>query len=417
LALREARWKAWKAWASAKVACDQGLVARPLGLFVQAIELASPPVYLDAAEFAWNLNRNLEQLAPIYQRHARSFGLAEDAYPIYLPGTKIGPEGRDFVLKCLLAASACAPSRLDVREKIADLLEERGRFGEALPWRQGIEAADRAYPGNSPPAVDAGVLAREQARALLAEGKAGDALSKYAASLTSYHVTDVPMQYELVGNHKLVLHEQCYYVVPRDIQEFMISEGIVYRLAGIGRHSTRRLPPWLFALLFPCVSLLRRLKTKAREWRAGASVGAAMVAEYGQRTVRLASKIRPRLRRRVAARAVAPPCARRSSRPGSDRRMHAMEGQHHRLIQTAKAPIDHLRRMIFKIGWSRYAVLEVVTAPSREAALALIAKISNLPLAGDGAEPRVVRRRLIHTSALDRKPERVTDRPSILADD
>jgi len=140
--LREAKWKAWKAWASARVACDQGLVARPLALYVQATELACPAAYLDAAEFAWHLNRNLERLAPIYQRHALSFGLAPDAYPIHLPGTKIGPEGWEFVLNCLLAASAGAPGRLDIRQKIADLLEERGRFGEALAWRQGIEATD-----------------------------------------------------------------------------------------------------------------------------------------------------------------------------------------------------------------------------------------------------------------------------------
>jgi hypothetical protein len=416
--LREAKWKAWKAWASAKVACDQGLVARPLGLFVQAIELATPAVYLDAAEFAWNVNRNLDRLAPIYQRHARSFGLAEDAYPICLPGTKIGPAGWEFVLNCLLAARVSAPSRLDIREKIADLLEERGRFGEALPWRQGIEAAVPGSLGNSMPAVDAAVLAREQARTLLAEGKAADALPKYAASLKSYHVTDVPAQYELVGNHKLVLHEQCYYVIPRDIQEFIISEATVYRLTGIGRRSRRRIPPWLFALLFPCVSLLRRLRTKAREWRAGAgNLGAAMVAEYGPRTVRPAYKIRPRLRRRGAARVVAPPYARPSSHLGSDRRMRAMEEQRDRFIQTAKAPIDHLKRMIFRISWSRYAVQGVVTAHSREAALALIAKISNVPLAADEAEPRVARRRLTRTRTLDRKPEPVIDRPSILAED
>src|SRR5262249_52833141 len=121
---------------------------RPLALFVEATELAPLMVYLDAAEFAWSLNRSLERLVPIYQRHARSFGLAPDAYPIYLPGTKIGPEGWEFGLNCLLAANVSAPSRLDIQEMIADVLEERERFGEALAWRHGVEAADPGV-GNS----------------------------------------------------------------------------------------------------------------------------------------------------------------------------------------------------------------------------------------------------------------------------
>jgi len=426
--LREAKWKAWKAWASARVACDQGLVARPLALYVQATELACPAAYLDAAEFAWHLNRNLERLAPIYQRHARSFGLAPDAYPTHLPGTKIGPEGWEFVLNCLLAASAGAPGRLDIRQKIADLLEERGRFGEALAWRQGIEATDSASPGNSMPAVDAAALAGEQARMLLDEGKAGDVLPKYAESLTPYHETDVPTQYELVGNHKLVLHEQCYYVIPRDIREFFISEATVYRLTGIGRHSRRRIPPWLFSLLLPCVSRLRNLRTKVEEWCASAAIiGAAMVTEYGERVLQSpAWAARSRRESAISVRSVramrridraGPPDAHGRFHVGSNRQMCAMKGQCDRFIQTARAPIDHLTRMIFKIGWSRYAVQGVATAHSREAALALIAKISNARHAGDGAEPRVVRARLTRTSTWDRKAERVTDRPSIVAKD
>jgi tetratricopeptide (TPR) repeat protein len=629
VALREAERKAWKAWASAKVACDQGLVARPLWLFVQATELASPAVNLDAAEFALNLNRNLERLAPIYQRHARSFGLAEDAYPIYLPETKIGPEGWEFVLNCLLAANVSAPSRLDIQDQIADLLEERGRLGEALAWRNGIEVTDLSSLGNSMaigrllaktghiadavahyrrinaqrpdnaevllrlvsiysaekeksnllaavdridralavaekrsdaeyqafflglvlaivrqwpispsrellhrlrrrcdrllltdqssvcvlfadallglvesdfgrsarprlckatieveraktatdiptkaaetvaeaanyarvlishpgfpgrereplPAVNAAVLAREQARTLLGEGKAGDALPKYAASLKSYHVTDVPTQYELVGNHKLVLHEQCYYLIPRDVQEFMIWEGTVYRLTGIGRHTRRHIPGWLISLLFPCVSPLRNLRTKAREWSVSAAiVGAAMVVEYGHRmvqsvawagrigrkpakaisrravramrridgavpqlrsllrpAVRLAYTLRYCLRRRRHERAVVRPHADRRFHPLFNRRLRpVLKAQHDRLVQTAKVLTDHLKRVIFKIIWRRYAVEGVVTAPRREAALALFAKISNVPLAGDEGEPRVVRRaRLTRTS-------------------
>ena len=69
--------------------------------------------------------------------------------------------------------------------------------------------------------------------------------------------------------------------------------------------------------------------------------------------------------------------------------------------QMVKALTYNLKRMIFKISWSRYAVREVGTAHRREVALALVAKISNVPPAADGAGPRVVRRaRLKRTSAL-----------------
>ena len=626
MALREAERKAWKAWASAKLARDRGLVARPLSLFVEATEFAPLMVYLDAAEFALTLNRSLERLAPIYQRHARSFGLAADAYPIYLPGTKIGPEGWEFVLNSLLAANVTAPDRLDVQEKIADLLEERGRFGEALVWRHGVEAADPERYGNSMaigrllaksghladaeaqylrieaqtphnvevllrlssilregekpkllsvvdridreltlaesgpeldqqvfflrlvleivrqwpiapshellqclrrrcdrllvadqsassnlladallafietsfavsarprlckatieveraatsihvpdtaaetvaeaanyarvlishpgfpsrereplPPVNDSVLAREQARTLLDEGKAGDALPKYAASLRAYHVTDLPTQYELVGDHKLVLHERRYYVFPRDVQEFMIWEGTVYRLTGIGRHTKRHVPAWLIALLFPYVNQYRNLKARAREWKARAtSIGVAMAIERGQRirrsvaqavrigrtpakaiavralaamlwidravpqlrsiirpAVRLAYGICYRLLGGTSERAVAWPHVQRSFRPWSNPRLRAI-ARRYGFTQIAKALIYYMKRLIynmkrviFRISWSRYAVQGVVTAPKREAALALIAKISDVPLAADVAEPRVVRR-------------------------
>ena len=634
MALRETERRAWKAWASAKAACDQGLVARPLSLFVEATEGGSVVVYLDAAEFALNLNRSLERLAPIYQRHARSFGLAPDAYPIYLPGTKIGPEGWEFVLNCLLAANTSTPGRLDIQEKIADVLEERGRFGEALAWRRGIEAADPRSYGNSMaiggllaksghladadahylrveaqrpncigvllrllsifreegkkskllsvtdridreltleerrsdidyqvfllglileivrqwpispsgellqrlrrrcdklmeadqssvsvplsdallafiesdfarsarsrlcqatikvereidipekaaqtiaeaanyarvlishpgfpsrereplPAINAAVLAREQARTLLDEGKAGDALPKYAASLKTYYVTDVPTQYELVGGYKLVLHEQCYYAFPRDIQEFMIWEGMVYRLTGFGRHTKRRIPAWLISLLFPYVGLFRNLAAKAREWKAGAfRVGGALVAECGLRilqSVAWAGRIGRSSAKAIFLRAVAAirwidravpqfrpfvrPAIRlackicygllrtalgRKNKSGrtvlrpqewgifrvwySHRWRSIMREQRDRSRQMVKALTYNLKRMIFKISWRRYAVQDVVTAHRREAALALIAKISNVPPAADGAGPRVVRRaRLTRISAL-----------------
>jgi tetratricopeptide (TPR) repeat protein len=636
VALRETERKAWKAWASAKAACDQGLVARPLSLFVEATKLAPTVVYLDAAEFALNLNRSLERLAPIYQRHARSFDLAPDTYPIYLPGTKIGPEGWEFVLNCLLAANVAEPSRLGVREKIADVLEERGRFGEALAWRHGVEAADPESYGNSMaigqllaksghladaeahylrieaqrphnvevllrlisifpeegekfkllsvvdridreltleerrssidhqvfflglileivrqwpisasrellqrlrtrcdkltragqsnvrilltdaflafiesdfdrsarprlckatieveradtsidipekaaemvaeaanyarvlisnpgfpsreyeplPEINAAVLAREQARTLLDEGKAGDALPKYAVSLKAYYVTDVPMQYELVGDHKLVLHEQCYYAFPRSIREFMIWEGTVYRLTGIGRHTKRRIPAWLMSLLFPYLGLFRNLAAKAREWKArAASVGAAIVLEYGARilqSVRWAVRIGRSSGKAIRLRAVAAmrridravPQLRPFLRPAvrlackiwygslrtalgrkiesgraalrpyvggvfrlwyNPRLRSIIRGRRDRLLQMVKALTYSLKRMIFKISWSRYTVQGVVTAHRREAALGLIAKISNVPLAADGAGSRVVRRaRLTRISA------------------
>jgi hypothetical protein len=636
VALRQAERKAWRTWANAKLACERGLVARPLSLFVEATELAPLMVYLDAAEFAWRLNGSLERLAPIYQRHARSFGLAPDAYPIYLPGTKIGPEGWEFVLNCLLAANVSAPGRLDVRERIADLLEERGRFVEALAWRRGVEAADPESHDNamaigrllaksghlagaeahylrieaqkphnvevllrlislipedgekskllsvvdwidrefslaekssgidsevfllglvleivrqrllSPPrellqclrkrcdklleagqpslcilladallaflesdfavsarrrlckatiaaeraatsidiskktdepiaeaanyarafisrpvfpsrereplpAVNAAVLAREQARALLDEGKARDALLKYTASLKPYYVTDVPTQYELVGDHKLVLHEQRYYVFPREIQEFTICEGTVYRLTGIGRHTRRHIPAWLILLLFPYVGMYRNLKAKARDWKAGAaSVAHAMVAEYGQRILESAawagwiphssaraisphavaamrwieravpqfrSFIRPavclayrgwyRLFGRRSERTVVRPHARGGFRLWFNYRLRRIiRGQGDRLIRIAKALRYNLKRMIFNISWSRYAVRDVVTAHRREAALALIPKISNVPPAAAQAAPRTVRRaRLARISALG--PEQV----------
>jgi hypothetical protein len=619
--LREAERKAWKAWASAKVARDRGLIARPLSLFVEATELAPLVVYLDAAEFALRLNRSLERLTPIYQRHAQSFGLAPDTYPIYLPGNKIGPEGWEFVLNCLLAAKVTAPNRLDVQEKIADVLEERGRFGEALAWRHGVEAADpqcycnsmaigrllaktghladaearyfrleaqrphnievllhlasvlserenpklpsvvdridrelsiartsfddqqvfflrlvlemaRQWPSppsrellqrlrkrcdellvlHQPgawnlladallafvesnfavsararvckatlaveraatgihlpekaaetvaeaanyaqvlishpefpsreceplPAVDAALLAREQARMLLDEGKAGDALPKYAASLKAHYVTDVPMQYEVVGDHKLVLHGQCYYAFPRDVQEFMIWEGTVYRLTGIGRHTRRRVPAWLISLLFPYVGLVRNLRANGREWKAGAmSAGAAMVvacAVWAKRIVgapataivaqavaamrridravpllrsllrpgvRLAYQIRYSLRRRKPKRAVDRTLVRGRLRLWLSRRLHPMLwGQRCRVIQISRALTHHLKRVIFKISWSRYAVDGVVAADRREAVLATLAKISNVPLAAGDAGPRVVRRpRLTSLSA------------------
>jgi hypothetical protein len=628
VALREAERKAWKAWASAKVACDRGLIARPLSLFVEATELAPLVVYLDAAEFALRLSRSLERLAPIYQRHARSFGLAPDTYPIYLPGTKIGPEGWEFVLNCLLAANVAAPGRLDVQEKIADLLEERGRFTEALAWRHGVEAADPECYGNSMaigrllaksghladaeaqylrleaqtphnvevllrlasilpeeekpkllsvvdridreltlaesrsdvdqqvfflrvvleivrqwplapsrellqrlrrrcdkllvadqsascnlladallafiesscavsarprlckatieveraatsiqvpekaaeavaeaanyarvvishpgfpsrereplPAINDAVLAREQARTLLDEGKVGDALPKYAASLRAYHVTDVPTQYELVGDHKLVLHEQRYYVFPRDVQEFMIWEGTVYRLTGIGRHTKRHVPAWLIALLFPYLTLYRHLKARAREWKARAtSIGVAMAIERGQRILRsvtwagrtgrapakaialrafatvlwidrsvpqlrsilcpaarLAYRIYYRLLAGKSERAVVRSHQRRRFRPWSNPRLGAI-ARRYGFTPLAKALTYHMKRVIFRISWSRYAVKGVVTAPKREAALVMIAKVSNVPPAADGAEPRVVgRARLTRLSAL-----------------
>jgi hypothetical protein len=629
VALRETERNAWKAWASAKTACDQGLVARPLSLFVEATEIAPVVVYLDAAEFALGLNRSLERLVPVYRRHARSFGLAPDAYPIYLPGTKIGPEGWEFVLNCLLAANVIEPSRLDIQEKIADVLEERERFGEALAWRNGIETADPRSLSNSMaiarllartrhfadaeahylgveaqsshnievllrlisifqdegdepklhslieridrefslaeqrsgidyqvfllglileiarqrplspsrellrglrrrcdrlleagkpnlcillsdallafvesdgatsarrrlckatiaaeraapsidvpeiaakevaeaanyaevlishpgfpnrereplPAVNAAVLCREQARTLLDEGKAGDALPKYAASLKAYHVTEVPTQYEVVGDHKLVLHEQRYYVIPREIQEFMIWEGTVYRLTGIGRHTRRHVPAWLIRLLLPYVGLVRNLKARARAWRAAtAPVRAEMVAEFGELilrwlafagsiggppakavfrqltaamrridravpqlrsllrpAVRLAHKIQYRMFRRK------PKAALRSSGRGRLRRwlgavLRPIRRQRDGLVRQAKALIYHLKRIIFKISWSRYAVRGVVTAQRREAALALIAKISKPPLAAGEPGPLGVRRdRLNRVNAL-----------------
>jgi hypothetical protein len=636
VALRQAERKAWRAWANAKLACERGLVGRPLSLFVEAAERAPLMVYLDAAEFSLRLNRSLERLTPIHQRHARSFGLAPDTYPIYLPGTKIGPEGWEFVLNCLLAANVTAPSRLDVQEKIANVLEERGRFGEALAWRRGVEVADPESHGNamaigrllaksghladaeahylrieaqsshnvevllrlssilqgegdkskllyivdridrefslaekssgidserfllglvleivrqrtlSPPlellqrlrrrcdklleagqpslpivltdallalvesdfavsarrrlckatiaaehsansvdipeksaepiaeavnyaralishpefpsrereplpAVNAAVLAREQARALLDEGKARDGLLKYAASLKPYYVADVPTQYELVGDHKLVLHEQCYYVFPRDIQEFMIWEGTVYRLTGIGRHTRRRIPAWLIILLFPYVGMFRNLKAKARDWKAGAaSVAHAMVAEYGQRiresaawagwiprssakaislhavaamrwiegavpqfrsfpcpAVRLAYRGWYRLLGRRSERGIVRPHARGGFRLWFNYRLRRIiSGQRVRLIRTAKQLRYNLKRMILNISWSRYAVRDVVTAHRREAALALIPNISNVPPAAAQAVPRSVRRaRLTRISALG--PEQV----------
>jgi len=629
VALRETERNAWKAWASAKTACDQGLVARPLSLFVKATEIAPLMVYLDAAEFALGLNRSLERLVPVYRRHARSFRLAPDAYPIYLPGTKIGPEGWEFALNCLLAANVIEPSRLDIQEKIADVLEERKRFGEALAWRNGIETADPRSVGNSIaiarllaktrhfadaeahylgveaqsshnievllrlssifqdkgeeakllslieridrefslaeqrsgldyqvfllglileivrqrplspsrellqglrrrcdelleqgkpnlcillsdallafvesdgatsaqrrlckatlaaeraatsidlpemaakpvaeaanyaevlishpgfpsrereplPAVNAAVLCREQARTLLDEGMAGDALPKYAASLRAYHVTDVPTQYEVVGDHKLVLHEQCYYVIPRGIQEFMILEGTVYRLTGIGRHTRRHVPAWLIGLLLPYVGLVRDLRARARAWRvATAPARAAMAAEYGKRIVQwlaLAGSIagppaKAILRRLAAAmrridhavpqlRPALRPAVRLAYRirylmhhrkPKGAVRPHArgrlrrwfgavlrpIRRQRDSLVRTAKALSYDLKRIIFRISWSRYAVRGVVTAQRREAALALIAKISNRPLAANEAEPLVVRRaRLSRVNAL-----------------
>jgi hypothetical protein len=643
--LREAEWKAWKAWASAKVARDRGLIARPLSLFVEATELAPLVVYLDAAEFALRLNRSLERLTPIYQRHARSFGLAPDTYPIYLPGTKIGPEGWEFVLNCLLAANVSAPSRLDVQEKIADVLEERGRFGEALAWRNGVEAADPQCYGNSMaigrllaksghladaeaqyfrleaqrphnievllhlasilserenpklpsvvdridrelsvaetrsdidqqvfflrlvleiarqwpsppsrelllrlrqrcdqqlalhqpgawnqladallafvesnftasararmcratleveraatvidlpekaaetvaeaanyaqvliahpefpsrereplPAVDAALLARAQARMLLDEGKAGEALPKYAASLKAYHVTDVPTQYEVVGDHKLVLHDQCYYAFPRNVQEFMMWEGTVYRLTGIGRHTRRRVPAWLIALLFRYVNLFRSLKARAREWKARAtSIGVTMPIERGHRmlqsvaragrigrtptkaialralavvlwidhtvphlrsffrpAVRLGYKVRYRLFGGKSECAVVRPHKWSRFRLWSNRKPRAMlRGQRHRLIRAAKALAFNLKRIMFRISWSGYAVPGVVTAPNREAALAQIAKISNVPLSEDGAEPCVVRRaRLTRLSVLGWELEQAVNRSASIA--
>jgi hypothetical protein len=71
------------------------------------------------------------------------------------------------------------------------------------------------------------------------------------------------------------------------------------------------------------------------------------------------------------------------------------------LVRTAKALSYHLKRTIFKVSWSRYAVPGVVTAQRREAALALIAKISNRPPAANEAEPLVIRRaRLSRVNAL-----------------
>ena len=630
MALRETERNAWKAWASAKTACDQGLVARPLSLFVKATEIAPLLVYLDAAEFALGLNRSLERLVPVYRRHARSFGLAPDAYPIYLPGTKIGPEGWEFVLNCLLAANVSAPSRLDIQEKIADVLEERERFGEALAWRNGIETADPRSIGNamaiarllaktrhfadaealylgveaqssqnievllrliavfqdkgdearlrslieridrefslaeqrsdidyqvfllglileivrqrplSPsrellkglrrrcdellddgkrnlcillsdallafvesdgapsaqrllckatiaaeraatsidlpemaakaiaeaanyaevlishpefpsrereplPAVNTAVLCREQARTLLDEGKAGDALPKYAASLKAYHVTEVPTQYELVGDHKLVLHEQCYYVIPRAIQEFMIWEGTVYRLTGIGRHTRRHVPAWLIDLLLPYVGLVRNLMARARTWRtATAPVRAAMAAEYGKRiaqwiayvgsigrppakaifrqlaaamrridravpqlrptlrpAVRLSYRIRYLMFYRKPKKPAMRPHARGRLRRWLGALLRPLGRQRDGFVRTAKALIYHLKRIVFKISWSRYVVRGVVTADRRETALALIAKISNPPLAANEAGPLVVpRARLSRVNAL-----------------
>jgi len=264
------------------------------------------------------------------------------------------------------------------------------------------------------------------------------------------------------------LHGQRYYVFPRDVQEFMIWEGTVYRLTGIGRHTRRRIPAWLISLLFPYIGLLRNVKAKVREWAASAvSVGAAMAVEHGSRivrsiawagrigrssakaislraivamrridrampqlrpflrpAVRLAYKIRYHLLYKKPQRTAARPHARGKFRLWVNRRLRPMmKRQRDRFIQTAKALTCtakaltyNVKRMIFKISWSRYAVQGVVTADRRETALAMIAKTSNAPLAGDGAEPRVVRRaRLARMSALGPGPEPVVNRPSTMA--
>ena len=84
MAWRETERKAWKAWTSAKAASDQGLVARPLSLFVEATKLAPTVVYLDAAEFAVNLNRSLDRLAPYAIAATLAVALLTAAYP-WLP--------------------------------------------------------------------------------------------------------------------------------------------------------------------------------------------------------------------------------------------------------------------------------------------------------------------------------------------
>jgi hypothetical protein len=335
-----------------------------------------------------------------------------------------------------------AATSIHVPEKAAETVAEAANYAQVLISHPGFPGRERELL----PAVNAAVLAREQARILLQEGKAGDALPKYAESMRGYYVTDVPTQYELVGDHKLVLHDQCYYVLPRDVQEFMIFEGTVYRLTGIGRHTRRHVPAWLIALLFPYVSLLRNLKARAREWRARAiSIGVAMAIERGQRllrsvvragrigrvpakaislcalaairwTYRTVPQLRSFLRQAVrlgyricyrlltgkSERPVVRPYKRSRFRFWSDPRLHSiMREQCRRFIRIARALTHHLKRMIFKTSWCRYAVEGVVTAHRRETALAMIAKISNVPPAGSEAGACVVRRpRLTRVGAL-----------------
>lgn len=100
------------------------------------------------------------------------------------------------------------------------------------------------------PSFDAAALERVHAHEMWAAGQMIAAMSGYATALRLHHVANVPLQYEIRGEYKVLFHEGLFYAVPRKVSEFTIIDGKVYRLKGRARDSERRLPPWLIDLAY-----------------------------------------------------------------------------------------------------------------------------------------------------------------------
>jgi len=446
------RWAEF--WNKANIARGQGRIAQSLSFYSQSTG-ASPPScepYFEAAELTLKLNRDLAGLERLNERHRQSFAISRERFPVSIPGAKIGPEGWEYGLDCLLQANLIAASRVDWQVLLAEALEQRGQLRQALHWRRraaaldsrhlpnqialgllleseaGLGAAAQHYeslgsqwrsneqialhlahvyralgrtehansilhdlenslehgrsssdaghrappgepsaiarsepesivlraarllalalaavkvgpervpqsfaqdllargwdlvaadpqsgsarlalgysalvvgdeaaaashlqaasllahqgqsfatgdsaldgvvhdalhwarailadptldrPNNGPlPPIDAIGIARVHARQMWKEGQTIGALAEYANALKPFHVTSIPLRYELSGDYKVVFHERKFYAVPRDVADFVIIGGAVYKLVGAVRHSERRLPPWVLA--------------------------------------------------------------------------------------------------------------------------------------------------------------------------
>ena len=107
-------------------------------------------------------------------------------------------------------------------------------------------------------------LALAEAHQMWLEGELFAAMSAYAVAMRHRHVTSLPMRYEIIGGHKVLEHGGVFYAVPRDVAEFSIINGKVYRLKGKAHHLQRRVPPFIVATAFRLAGWLHSAGRKVR---------------------------------------------------------------------------------------------------------------------------------------------------------